>query len=142
MRNRWLLLLTSAYALGLVLIGFWRTPIDQNVPVTRLGPVVWMQDVLGLTIAQSYHAVEAGANVVLFVPLGALVLLWRRDWGWLHATVIAFATTALIETGQQVLRPERFASVSDLVTNTVGGAIGGLLVVGSRHVARGRLVRR
>lgn len=141
MRQRWLLLLTGTYGLALALVAFWRTPIDQNVPVTRLGPVVWMQDELGLTIAQSYHTVEFGANVVLFMPLGALVLLWRRDWSWLHATVIAFATTSLIEIAQQVLRPERFASVNDIVANTLGGAIGALLVVSGRLVAR-RPVRR
>lgn len=144
MRRRRLLLLTGAYVLALALIGFWRTPVDQKVPTTRLRPVVWMADLFNLTAAQSYDVVELGANIVLFVPLGALVLLWRRDWSWLHATLIAFATTALIETAQQVLRPERFAAVSDIVANTLGGLIGGLLVVGVRHVmgTRERTVRR
>jgi glycopeptide antibiotics resistance protein len=142
MRNRRLLVLTAAYGIALAMVAFWRTPIDRNVPVVRLPPAVWMQDGLGLTITQSYHAVEAGANVVLFVPLGALVVLWRRDWTWLHAAVIAFSTTALIETAQQVLRPERFAAVSDLVANTLGGAIGALLVMTVRSVARRRVVRQ
>ena len=142
MRNRRLLVLTAAYGLALAMVGFWRTPIDQNVPVVKLPPAVWMQDGLGLTITQSYHAVEAGANVMLFVPLGALVVLWRRDWTWLHAAAIAFATTALIETAQQVLRPERFAAVSDLVANTLGGAIGALVIMAGRSVVRRRVVRQ
>ena len=142
MRNRWLLVLTAAYGLALAMVGFWRTPIDQNVPVARMPPATWMQDVLGFTYSQSYHAVEAGANVVLFVPLGALVVLWRREWTWLHAAAIAFATTALIETAQQVLRPERFAAVSDLVANTLGGAIGALVIMAGRSVVRRRVVRQ
>ncbi|MCW2839286.1 MAG: hypothetical protein JWR55_769 [Aeromicrobium sp.] len=136
MRRRWLLVLTGLYLLALASVGFWRTPIDQNVPIVTAPPVVWMQENLGLSISESYHLVEAGANVVLFIPLGALVLLWRREWTWLHATVVAFATTALIETGQQVLRPERFASMRDIVANTLGGAVGALLVVGWRRLRR------
>jgi glycopeptide antibiotics resistance protein len=129
-------MLTGAYVLVLGAIGLWKSPVDQHFAVVRLRPVVWMADLLGLTVPQSYTAVEAGANVVLFIPLGALVLLWRRDWTWLHATLVAFATTALIETGQQVLRPERFASMSDIVANTLGGAVGALLVVGWRRLRR------
>ncbi|MET0931189.1 MAG: VanZ family protein [Aeromicrobium sp.] len=138
MRKRRLLLLTGAYALALALIGFWRTPVDENVPTTRLRPVVWMADLFNLTASESYTVVEAGANVVLFVPLGALVMLWRRDWSWGQATLVAFGTTAVIELLQQLLRPERFASFSDIVANTLGGAIGALLVVGGRHLVSGR----
>jgi glycopeptide antibiotics resistance protein len=133
---------TAAYVVALLLIGLWKTPIDQNVAVTELAPVVWMADLFNLTASQSYRAVEAGANVVLFMPLGALVLLWRRDWTWWHATVIAFATTSVIETAQQVLRPERFASAGDLIANTVGGAIGSLSVAAVRHLGRRTAVRR
>jgi glycopeptide antibiotics resistance protein len=136
MRRRGLLILSGVYVLVLSAIGLWKSPVDQNVNVVRLRPVVWMADLLDLTVPQSYTAVEAGANVVLFIPLGALVLLWRREWTWLHATLVAFATTALIETGQQVLRPERFASMSDIVANTLGGAVGALLVVGWRRLRR------
>lgn len=123
------------------MIGFWRTPVDQNVAVTQLKPVVWMADLFGLTVPQSYSAVESAANVVLFMPLGALVLLWRRDWTWMHATLVALGTTVAIEVLQQLLRPERFASVRDVVANTLGGAIGSLLVVGWRSTAARRAVR-
>jgi glycopeptide antibiotics resistance protein len=140
-RERRLLLLTGAYVVALAMIGFWRTPVDQNVAVTQLEPVVWMADLFGLTVPQSYSAVEAAANVVLFMPLGALVLLWRRDWTWVHATLVALGTTAAIEVLQQLLRPERFASVRDVVANTFGGAIGALLVVGWRSATRRRVVR-
>lgn len=142
MRSRWLLLATGAYALALALIGLWKTPVDRGVPVTSFAPVRWTADLFGLDPYQAYSAVESSANVVLFVPLGVLVLLWWPRWGWLHAVGLAFATTVTIEVLQQVLRPERFASLSDVVANTLGGAIGGALVVGARRIRRGAPVRR
>jgi glycopeptide antibiotics resistance protein len=140
MRGRWLLALSGAYVLALALIGFWRTPVDQNVPVTDFAPVAWMADLLQLDPAQSYTLLESAANVVLFIPLGALVLLWRRQWTWLHATFLALGATVAIELLQQTLRPERFASVNDVVANTLGGAVGALLVVGGRALAARRPV--
>jgi len=136
MRSRWLLLASAAYALALVLIGLWRTPVDQNVAVTSLAPVVWLRRLLDLDVHQSYVLVEALANVALFVPLGVLVLLWRPGWGWLASTAVALGATVAIEVLQQALRPERFASIDDVVANTAGGAIGGLLVVTSRAIRR------
>ena len=141
-RERRLVVLSAAYVVALALIGFWRTPVDQNVAVTELAPVVWMADLFGLTVPQSYSAVEAAANVALFMPLGALVLLWRRDWTWVHATLVALATTTAVEVLQQLLRPERFASVRDVVANTLGGAIGALLLAAWRRVARRRAPTR
>jgi glycopeptide antibiotics resistance protein len=141
-RDKRLLAITGAYVVALALIGFWRTPIDENVAVTQLAPVVWMADLFDLSGAQSYRAVETAANVVLFMPLGALVLLWRRDWTWVHATLVALAATSLIELLQQLLRPERFASLRDVVANTLGGAIGALLTVCWRHAVKRRAVRQ
>ena len=141
-RERRLLVLSAAYVVALALIAFWRTPVDQNVAVTQLAPVEWMANALGLTVPQSYSAVEALANVALFIPLGALVLLWRPRWAWTHATLVALSATSLIELLQQLLRPERFASVRDVVANTLGGAIGAILVISWRRVLKRRTVRR
>lgn len=138
MREPWLLVPTAAYAAALALIGLWATPVDQNVAVAELPPVEWMASLLDLTTTQSYKFVEVSANVLLFVPLGALVLLWRRQWGWVHATVIAFAISLGIEALQEIVRPERVATLNDVAANTVGGAIGGLLTIGARGLVRRR----
>ena len=136
MRSRWLVLATGLYALAIAAIGLWKTPVDRGVPVAELAPVRWMADLLDLYPWQAYDVVESAANVVLFVPLGVLTLLWRPRWNLLHAVGLALVVTVTIETLQQVLRPERFASIDDLVANTLGGAIGGLLVVAGRLVSR------
>lgn len=122
--------------LALALIGLWKTPVDRDVAVVDLAPVAWTVDRLGLEPRQGYELIEFTANIALFVPLGVLVLLWWRQRGWLHATVAAFATSVSIEVLQQLLRPERFASVDDVVANTLGGAGGGLLVVAGRRLSR------
>jgi glycopeptide antibiotics resistance protein len=136
MRSRLLLLCAGAYVSALALIGLWKTPVDRNVAVVDLPPVAWTIDRLGLTPWEGYDLVEFTANIALFVPLGVLMLMWWRHRGWLHATVVAFATSLTIEVLQQLLRPERFASASDVVANTLGGAVGGLLVVAGRRLSR------
>lgn len=142
MRSRWLLLTAGAYVLALALIGLWKTPVDRNVDVIDFAPVEWATRQLGLTPWQAYDLIEFSANIVLFVPLGVLLLLWWQQRGWLLAAAVAFGTSLTIEVMQQVLRPERYASLSDVVANTTGGAIGGLLVVAGRRLRRREPVSR
>lgn len=136
MRERWLLMPTAAYAAALALIGLWATPVDQNVAVAELAPVRWMAGLLDLTTPESYRLVEMSANVALFIPLGALVLLWWPRWTWWQAAAVAFASSLAIETLQAILRPDRFATFTDLAANTVGGALGGLLTLWARRLLR------
>jgi glycopeptide antibiotics resistance protein len=58
-------------------------------------------------------------NVLLFVPLGLAIGLWRRPW-WLLG---AAAGSVAIELTQHLL-DERSPDVLDVVTNTLGAALG------------------
>lgn len=136
MRSRLLLLAAGAYLLALALIGLWKTPVDRGVPVVDWAPAAWTIRHLGLTPWQGYDLIEFTANIVLFVPFGALMLMWWRRSRWWHATAAAFATSLTIEVLQDLVRPERYASVSDVVANTLGGTVGGLLVVFCRSLSR------
>jgi glycopeptide antibiotics resistance protein len=142
MRSRLLLLAAGAYVSALALIGLWKTPVDGNLTVVDLPPFAWVIARLGLSPWQGYDLIEFTANIVLFVPLGVLLLLWWRHRGWLHAAAVAFATSVTIEVLQQLLRPERIASVDDVVANTLGGTLGGLLVVLGRRLSRRPLAAR
>lgn len=77
-----------------------------------------------------YRGLEFSANIVLFVPLGffaALLLPLGRAW---IAGVLATAGSIAVEVAQLVLLPARFASVLDVVANSLGGWIGvGLAVL-------------
>ncbi len=78
----------------------------------------------------TYESVEAGANVVMFVPFGVLVgLLVRRWWA---VVLLGAATSALIETVQRWL-PTRYSTLQDVVMNTLGALVGVAVLVAVRR---------
>ena len=84
---------------------------------------------------------EALANVLLFVPLGALVAHLRPRWpGW--QVVLALAVLSLaIEALQAIALAGRNPSPVDVVTNALGAALGVVAVrrlAGRRRGARHR----
>ena len=119
-RRIWSAGLLVGYALTLILIAFWPTPVDRPVAAILLRIDEWFPGF--------YRALEFGANIALFVPLGAfLALQLPRGAAWL--AVIAGAVVSLsIELLQAALLPERFPASSDVVANTIGCAVGVLLV--------------
>ncbi len=64
-------------------------------------------------------------NVMLFVPLGVVLTLLTR-WGWWRVTLVAAVASAGFEAIQLVL--PRDPDVFDVVTNTLGAALGALAV--------------
>jgi hypothetical protein len=69
---------------------------------------------------------DAFANVALFIPLG-LAMAMRRQRVW-RVAVVSFSFSLLIEFLQSVgLPPGRSPAFADLVTNTLGGALGAAL---------------
>lgn len=79
---------------------------------------------------QQINARDLIANVILFVPLGVLIGAWtgreagRRAW---RAIVLLVAISVSFET-LQLFVPARFPSIDDVVANTLGGALGVLLL--------------
>jgi len=115
----------------LVLLALWCGLIARMTLWPSLGdekPFALLQSVLGWAqrtgVPLTFDAVEAFANVVLFLPFGALlVLVWRprRPW-WVVA--VGCATSSTIELTQLVLLPHRVATVQDVVLNTAGTTVG------------------
>ncbi|WP_035696793.1 VanZ family protein [Glycomyces tenuis] len=88
-------------------------------------------------LARNPAIMQVALNVMLFVPLGFFVrLIWRR--GFAVATAAGFATSLAIETTQLTgvwgLYPcsYRLFDVDDLMANTAGALLGGLLSVALR----------
>jgi glycopeptide antibiotics resistance protein len=87
----------------------------------------------------TFDVVEFTANILLFVPMGFLfaMLLGRGRW-WL-AFAIGVAATLTIEFVQLFL-PARVSDPRDLLANTLGTAVGILVVAvgtrGTRALAR------
>ena len=79
-------------------------------------------------------------NVAAFAPLTFAASLLRPAATWRDWTAVAFLGSLLVEVVQATALPERTASHSDVVANTLGallGALAGVLVL--RHRARTRL---
>ena len=83
--------------------------------------------------------VEAVANVLLFVPVGALAALALRRSGPLLPVALGAAASALVELVQGVL-PGRVPDVADVVANTAGAVLG--VVLTSTCLAAARRPRR
>ncbi|WP_422936017.1 VanZ family protein [Sinomonas sp. P47F7] len=82
----------------------------------------------GVALPSWLHAgaIEAAANVAIFVPVGfLLVLILPRRWRWL-AVVGCCALSTFIETVQWILLTDRSGNVRDVITNTTGAIIGAL----------------
>ena len=78
------------------------------------------------TQTDAYDIIEALANVVMFVPFGILAWLWlRRRWA---AILVGFTASCCIELSQLAFLPTRYASVQDVLMNSLGAAIGVALV--------------
>jgi len=111
------------YLAVLAAIAFWPVPVDRGA-----GPL--LERIEQLIPWLTYDVIEFAANVVLFMPFGALLalILPRRRW----VLPLALLVTVAIEAGQALLLTQRTPAFSDNVANVLGAAIGmlGVMAVG------------
>ena len=122
---RWL---AAAYLVTLALIAFWPTPVDRGAAGT-ISSVLARLHAHGVPDWVNYQLVEFTANIALFLPVGLLgvVLVGANQWWW--AVVAGFAVSSLIELGQLVFLPGRFATPADVLANATGAVFGALLAM-------------
>ena len=94
-------------------------------------PYQFLADVFSPWIAPWPLAIAL--NVLLFVPLGAVIAWFGRP----RLLLLAFTASVLVEL-TQVLLPDRNPLLIDVVTNTLGACLGYLAVVVSRRVTERR----
>ncbi|PZF62860.1 VanZ family protein [Curtobacterium sp. MCPF17_047] len=120
--------LAVAYAVAVVLIGFWGTPVDAKAQP-------WIDRLIGAAHRHGapswfgYPIIESLANVAFFVPLGLLVVLLAGARWWWAGAGAGLLVSATIETGQALFLPARFATIDDVVANTMGAVLGAALGV-------------
>ena len=129
------------YTAVVLVITMWPTQPDQSfgAAVERILAFLHRN---GLPDWFSITHLEFTANIAMFVPLGfllALTLPHRVSW---LAVLLVPAFSAAIELTQGQYLPQRFATVSDVIANTIGGYLGAVLAAGVRAVVheRDRLV--
>lgn len=116
----------AAMLIPLALVAFWPSPVDKPVS-GQLTAVLHFLHGLGLPGWFNYTFVEAAANVVLFVPVGFVSRLAFPEKRWWQIGAFGLLVSGCIELGQLLFLHDRFASPSDIVTNTSGAVIGGLV---------------
>jgi glycopeptide antibiotics resistance protein len=139
--RRLLWVLLAAYVVALALIAFWPTPVDKNLGGGLSTALQWIYDQGGPRWLR-YNTVEFFSNVVLFLPIGLFVTALARPGRWWLALLFGLGATITIELGQHVFLPARFASVFDLLANTLGAALGLLLGLAIRVTLHHRSRRR
>ena len=120
-------LLTTAlvtYALILLVVLLNPSPAVPSELVSRVAS-------LGLRLALPAPLVEPtrvefSLNVLAFLPLALLGSLWRPAVTVSAWTTIGFAGSLLVEATQTLL-PDRSATHSDVVANTLGAALGAMI---------------
>ena len=77
---------------------------------------------------------DVAANVIAFVPLGAL--LFAAGAPMRRAMLLTITLSAVIELGQGLGVPGRYAALSDVIANSAGGALGAWLTAHSGKILR------
>ncbi|KQQ49759.1 hypothetical protein ASF68_18190 [Plantibacter sp. Leaf314] len=119
-----LLLVCLCVMLG---IAFWPTPVDAGGRDTLLALIDRLQ-AAGAPSWFDYRFVESAANVVLFIPLGALLALELPLKLWWIAPLTTTTFSVAIELGQTLL-PARVATIADVYANAAGGLLGATIVL-------------
>ncbi len=99
------------------------TPIDQGYE-SAIERVLSILHRNGVPQWFGYRWLEFSANIAMFVPLAYfLSLVFPTRFLWLALPLLPALSVAL-ETLQFFVLPARFATVNDVIANTVGGWVG------------------
>ncbi|KIC69481.1 teicoplanin resistance protein VanZ [Pseudarthrobacter phenanthrenivorans] len=111
----------------LALIAFWPSPVDQPIQ-GQLVRGLYLLHRQGVPTWVNYAAIEAAANIAIFIPLGIVSSLAFPAKLWWQLAALGMLVSGCIELGQLLFLHDRFATLSDVVTNTAGAALGALTV--------------
>lgn len=114
------------YGAFLALVVLWPSPVDRPV-ADLLDRVIQELHERGVPAFVDYELIEFTANIALFVPVGIFFGLMIPLRVWYLTLVLSPALSVLIELAQRTLLSERYAAVSDVIANSIGGTIGVLL---------------
>jgi glycopeptide antibiotics resistance protein len=114
--RRWIVAGLAVY--GLAALAILLLPISYAQIVDGIDG--WIRGTLGITFFGSGW-IEFAANIAVFVPLGFLLtLLFRHPW---YGTILAVVLSAGVEIAQVVI-PHRQPTLRDVISNSIGAAIG------------------
>ena len=126
------------FLVGLAVLTLSPVPVEDAAPDLLDTVLGALHDDLGWTWA-GFDTLEVLANILVFVPVGALafLLLPRRLWPLSFA--VGPVLSLLIEAVQSAALPGRTASLIDVLANSAGatfGAAGALLIASAFALRR------
>jgi len=127
----------AAYAVFVVVVTMVPTPVDQGLN-SSIEKVLGKLHQHGLPTWFQYDQLEFSANIAFFVPLGFFLALLVPVRAWWLAILVGPVFSLGIELCQRLFLPERFASVGDVVANSIGSLIGTVLAFALRAVVFAR----
>lgn len=119
-------ILLVGYLLGVALIAFWPTPVDRDFR-GLLYDITDFFGAGGMPWADTYRFIEFAANILFFVPFGALVTWVAGRW-WL-GILLGVLVAGAIELVQAAALPERYSTLQDVLANSLGAALGAGLAI-------------
>lgn len=129
--------LLSVYLGAVALIIALPTPVDQP-----LRPFIyrwlWRAHRAGLPEWFTYGEVEWGANVVLFIPIGVLVVALAGRARWWAGAAFGVALSCAAELTQAALLPDRVATWTDVAANSAGALLGSVICSAALTIATQR----
>lgn len=128
-RTAGLLLAVALVAIAALTLTPLADPVDAHGVNLRL-----MEGLLHPRGSLALNAVRVGANVALFLPVGALLPVWRPQMGLLATTVAGASFSLAVEILQFLLRTGRISDINDVVLNTAGVCLGGCGTAAVRHL--------
>lgn len=127
-----------AGAIGIIAVATLLTPsvLGGRVPEVRIIPFAELLEALAGRSSIRFAVAEMVGNVALFVPLG-MAVRWRfPGLGVWRVALVAMVCSIGVEVLQGVLELGRWPSTTDVIMNTLGGAIGA--AIGSLGLAPAR----
>lgn len=111
------------YVVALALIVWLPASAASKVTGIAFRIARYVSEHSGIALSTSYTVFEFLANIALFVPFGALlVAAWPRRSAWI-VLLLGYSASATIELVQTLL-PSRYPTLSDVIANALGTAIG------------------
>ena len=120
--------LLISYVIVILFATLWPTPLDQGYSAA-IQKVLDVAHRNGVPEWFGYKKLEFSANLAMFVPLGFLSALLMPARVWWLALLMCPVLSIAIETSQAAFLAARFATATDVVSNSTGAVIGILIAV-------------
>lgn len=115
------------YTLFVLLITLWPQRVDKPIDHQLRSAINSAHDA-GAPRHLGYSLIQNVSNAALFLPLGVLIALAIAHRLWWVAPLLCAGLSTVIELAQHLFLPNRFGSVTDVVSNSLGALIGALIV--------------